>query len=59
MILSEKRCSIAESTPLYLCGSKLEEATIYKYLGVLVNKNLTWSDHISELDSRSTVSAIL
>ena len=53
MILSNKRCSTAESTPLYLCGSKLEEATIYKYLGVLVNKNLTWSDHISELCTKA------
>ena len=53
MILSKKRCSTAESTPLYLCGSKLEEATIYKYLGVLVNKNLTWSDHISELCTKA------
>ena len=53
MILSKKRCSTAESIPLYLCGSKLEEATIYKYLGVLVNKNLTWSDHISELCTKA------
>ena len=40
MILYEKRCPITESTPLYLCGSKLEEAAMYKYLSVLVNKNL-------------------
>ena len=49
MLLSKKRCPTMKPTPLYLCGSELEEVEVFKYLGVLVRNNLSWTDHISEL----------
>ncbi len=53
MILSKRRCPTAKSAPLYLCGSELEEVEIFKYLGVLVSKNLSWSEHISKLCTKA------
>ena len=49
VILSKKRCPTTRSVSLYLCGSELEEVEIFKYLGVLLSRNFSWSDHISEL----------
>ena len=31
---------------LFLCGSKLKKVDVFKYLGVLFNAKLSWSDHI-------------
>ena len=31
---------------LFLCGSELEKVDVFKYLGVLINTKLSWSDHI-------------
>ena len=53
MILSKKRCPTTRSVSLYLCGSELEEVEIFKYLGVLLSRNLSWSDHISELCTKA------
>ena len=53
MILSKKRCPTTRSVSLYLCGSELEEVEIFKYLGVLFSRNLSWSDHISELCTKA------
>ena len=53
MILSKKRCPVSSSAPLYLCGSELEEVKLFKYLGVLLTNNLSWSNHISELCSKA------
>ena len=51
-ILSKKRCPTTNSASLYLCGSKLE-VKFFKYLGVLLTNNLSWSDHIAELCSKA------
>ena len=43
MILSKKRCATTRSVLvvfLYLSGSELEEVEIFKYLGVLLSRNL-------------------
>ena len=53
MLLSKKRCPTTNPASLYLCGSELEEVKIFKYLGVLLTNNLSWSDHISELCSKA------
>ena len=44
----------------FLCGQSvqigeesLEKVRSYKYLGVVINSNLTWSDHISKLCSKA------
>ena len=41
MILSKKRCATTRSVFLYLSGSELEEVEIFKYLGVLLSRNLS------------------
>ena len=51
--MSKKRCPTTYSEPLHLCGSGLEEVKFFKYLGVLLINNLSWSDHISELCSKA------
>ena len=55
MILSKKKkgCPTTRSVSLYLRGSELEEVEIFKYLGVLFSRNLSWSDHISELCTKA------
>ena len=53
MILSKKRCPVSSSASLYLRGSELGEVQLFKYLGVLLTNNLSWSDHISELCSKA------
>ena len=37
--------------PVQILGQVLEKVQSYKYLGVLINSNLTWSDHISRVCS--------
>ena len=34
-------------------GQVLEKVESYKYLGVLINSTLTWSDHISRVCSKA------
>ena len=53
MILSKKRYPITRSVSLYLCGLEVEEVEIFKYLGVLLSRNLSWSDHVSELCTKA------
>ena len=48
MIMSKKRKTRPNTgISLYLGGANLEEVECFKYLGVLVQNNLTWSNHIS------------
>ena len=46
MIISRKRNPPLPDIPLQLCGSALERVDSYKYLGVLVSCDLSWSLHI-------------
>ena len=39
---------------LRIDGSDVEQVRCFKFLGVLVNDNLTWSDHISMVCSKAT-----
>ncbi|WP_410469853.1 RNA-directed DNA polymerase, partial [Bradyrhizobium sp. 33ap4] len=41
--------------PLYVAGSPLKFVTHYKYLGVTVDRGLTWSRHIRTMSDRSKV----
>ena len=38
--------------PLYIRGQKLEEVTSHKVLGVTIDNNLSWSEHVIELGKR-------
>jgi len=39
--------------PLVLNGSVLEEVNTFKYLGVLISSNLSWSTHIQSVCSKA------
>ena len=36
----------------YIDGETVEQAQVYKYLGVLINDTLTWSDHIDMISKK-------
>ena len=46
MILSRKQQTIANNLTLYLGGAMLEKVETFKYLGILLSSNLSWSNHI-------------
>ena len=53
MILSKKRSPALKGHPLLLGDSVLEEVETFKYLGVLIKNNLSWSDHIVGVCSKA------
>ena len=47
MIVSRKSSSFLTSlSPLFLDGSQLEQVNLFKYLGIIITSNLSWSPHI-------------
>ena len=38
---------------LFLCGSKLEKVDVFKYLGVIINANLSPSDRINDICNKA------
>jgi hypothetical protein len=38
---------------LFLDGKELEEVNMFRYLGVLIKNNLSWTDHTSEICSKA------
>ena len=54
MFISFKPSSFFSSfPPLYLNGSPLEQVSSFKYLGVLISSNLSWSPHILSICRKS------
>ena len=53
MHISRKRSPLSPSTPIMLNGSILEVVTTYKYLGLLISADLSWSDHIQSTCSKA------
>lgn len=49
IVLSRRRQTILPAAPLTVMGSLLEEVPSFKYLGVWITKDLSWSKHISEI----------
>ena len=46
MVITKKRHSCVPP-PLHLESTTLERVHAYKYLGVLITSNLSWSEHIN------------
>ena len=40
---------------LYMSGSDIECVTKYKILGVVIDQNLTWNEHINEMSNNNSV----
>ena len=53
MILSRKKSPVLNGHTLSLGSSVLEEVETFKYLGVLIKNNLSWSDHITRVCSKA------
>ena len=61
MIISRKSPSFLTSlSPLVLNGSQLEQVNSFKYLGVIITSNLSWTSHIQYVHStaRQTIGII-
>ena len=46
MVLSRKRVPLVPKTTLKLNNQVLEQVNMYKYPGILISKDLSWSPHI-------------
>ena len=53
MIVSRKSNPPLPDTPLQLFGSSLDRVDSYKYLGVLVTDNLSWSPQVEAVCSKA------
>ena len=53
MIISRKRSPPSPEYPLRLFGCPMQSVDCYKYLGLLITNNLTWSTHIDSVCSRA------
>ena len=46
MLISRKRSHYVSTTPLSLNGCILEKVPSFKYLGIMISSDLSWSEHI-------------
>ena len=53
MLVSRRRNNTTPSPPMCLNGSPLESVPTFKYLGVLLSSDLTWSKHVQSICSRA------
>ena len=53
MLISRSRSRPCNFTPLFLNGSKLERVSHFKYLGVRISDDLSWSKHFESICSKS------
>ena len=53
IIISRKKSPTIPGHPLVLLGSPMQKVDCYKYLGLLMTKDLTWSAHITSICSKA------
>ena len=47
--VTRKQQAILPPTPLTVMGNTLDKVSSFKYLGVWITKDLSWSKHVSEI----------
>ena len=52
-LLVSRKHTFLSGQSVQIGDEPLEKVQSYKYLGVVINSNLTWSDHISRLCSKA------
>ena len=52
-LLVSRKHSYLCGQPVQILGQIIEKVRSYKYLGVIINSNLTWSDHIFKVCSKA------
>lgn len=52
MIIHSSRRRVAEHPPLIVNGQTVEEVSSYPFLGLVLDSNMSWADHISALKSK-------
>ena len=52
VIGSSKNQNSSREITLMIKGKQLDKVTVFKYLGVLINENLSWSDHVDYVISK-------
>ena len=53
IIVSRKKSPTLPENPLRLLGSELERVNCYKYLGVLLTSDLSWSSHVGSICTKA------
>ena len=49
MIVDYRRRQEEEHAPLHINGSKVEQVSCFRFLGVYINNDLTWSAHTDKV----------
>ena len=50
----QKRQNISSRMPLYIGNEKIVEVATHKVLGVTIDNNLSWTNHVNELTKRDS-----
>lgn len=53
MVITRRRCPTLPLNPLILNGVTLKQVDMFKYLGLLITSDLSWSRHIDSICSRA------
>jgi len=53
MHVSHKRSPVFPTTPIMLNGTVLEMVSTFKYLGLLISSDLSWTPHIQNICSKA------
>ena len=56
-ILKIKKAAVQDNTTFYLDNASIQEVTTFRDLGILVSKDLKWSNHIDHISHRAYITS--